>query len=76
MIATSIVFILLGIVAVSLRFWLRRDRKVALGADDWLIAVALVCNFAGALLIIGQPLTYNLGLSDILDRKLHRHNHR
>ena len=55
--ATSIVFIVLGIVAVSLRFFVRRDRKVALGADDWLIAVALVWKFAGALLLIGQPLT-------------------
>ena len=56
-IATSIIFIVLGVVAVSLRFLVRRDRKIALGIDDWLIAVALVWKFAGALLRIGQPLT-------------------
>jgi len=33
-IATSVIFLVLGIVAVSLRFLVRGDRKVALGADD------------------------------------------
>lgn len=47
-IATSVIFILLGIVAVSLRWFVRRDRKIGLGADDWLIVVALVWNLAGA----------------------------
>ena len=55
--ATSVIFIVLGIVAVSLRFFVRRDRKVALGADDWLILVALVWHSAGCFLQIGQPLT-------------------
>ena len=41
-IATSVIFIVLGVVAVSLRFLIRRNRKVTLGADDWLIVVALV----------------------------------
>lgn len=41
-IATSVIFIVLGIVAVALRFFVRRHRKTALGADDWLIVVALV----------------------------------
>ena len=56
-IATSVIFIVLGLVAVSLRWFFRRDRKVGLGADDWLIVVALVWNLAGAFLQIGQPLT-------------------
>ena len=56
-IATSVIFIVLGIVAVPMRFFVRRDRKVALGADDWLIVVALVWDSAGAFLRIGQPLT-------------------
>lgn len=47
-IATSVIFIVLGIVAVFLRWFVRRDRKVGLGADDWLIVVALVWNLAGA----------------------------
>ena len=47
-IATSVIFIVLGIVAVSLRWFVRRDRKVGLGADDRLIVVALVWNLAGA----------------------------
>ena len=51
-IATSVIFIVLGVVAVSLRFFVRRDRKVAVGADDWLIAVALVCKFAEAALVL------------------------
>ena len=41
-IATSVIFIVLGTVAVSLRFFVRRGRKVGLGTDDWLIAAALV----------------------------------
>lgn len=61
-IATSVIFIVLGIVAVSLRWFVRRDRKVGLGGDDWLIVVALVWNLAGAFLQIGQPLTWDSGL--------------
>ena len=49
-IATSVIFIILGIVAVSLRFFVRRDKKVALGADDWLIVIALILRFARAVL--------------------------
>ncbi len=56
-IVTSVVFIILGVVAVYLRFLVRRNRKNALGADDWLIVVALVWKFAGAFLHTGQPLT-------------------
>ena len=41
-IVTSVIFIVVGVVAVSLRFLIRRNKKVALGADDWLIVVALV----------------------------------
>lgn len=41
-IATSVIFIVLGLVAVSLRIFVRRDRKAAVGADDWLVIVALV----------------------------------
>ena len=48
-IATSAVFIVLGIVAVSLRLYVRRDRKIAIGADDWLIVVALVWKIEGAI---------------------------
>lgn len=73
-IATSVIFIVLGIVAVSLRGFVRQDRKVALGADDWLIVVALVWSLAGAFLQSGPPLTWDSGLSDTLDRKLHRHD--
>ena len=40
--ATSVIFIVLGIVAVLLRFFVRQNRKVPLGVDDWLIVVALV----------------------------------
>lgn len=41
-IATSVIFIVLGILTVGLRFKVRRDRKLSLGPDDWLILGGLV----------------------------------
>lgn len=43
-IATGVIFITLGILAVALRFNVRRDEKLALGPDDWLILLGLVCQ--------------------------------
>ena len=40
--ATSIILVVLGILAVSLRFKVRHDRKVAIGADDRFIVIGLV----------------------------------
>ena len=42
-IITSVIFIILGILAVALRFKVRSDQKLALGQDDWLILSGLVC---------------------------------
>lgn len=43
-IATGVIFITLGIFAVALRFKVRRDKKLALGPNDWLILLGLVCQ--------------------------------
>ena len=42
-IAISVMFVVLGILAVALRFKVRSDQKLALGPDDWLILSGLVC---------------------------------
>lgn len=42
-ITTSVIFIILSILAVALRFKVRSDQKLALGQDDWLILSGLVC---------------------------------
>ena len=41
-IATCVIFIILGILAVALRFKVRRDKKLESGPDDWLILSGLV----------------------------------
>lgn len=41
-IAIGILFPALGAAAVTARFYVRRNRKVALGVDDWLCLPALV----------------------------------
>ncbi len=43
-IAAGAIFPAVAIIVVGLRFWTRRIKKVALGADDWLIVPALVCK--------------------------------
>ena len=40
--AVGVVFIVLGIVAVAARFFVRRKKKNELGIDDWLCLPALV----------------------------------
>ena len=42
MIAVAILFSILAIVSVLLRFYMRRTQNVSLGADDWLILPAMV----------------------------------
>ena len=41
-IAIGILFPTLGAVAVTARFYVKRNRKVSLGVDDWLCLPALV----------------------------------
>ena len=43
-IVTGVLFIIIGILVVALRFKIRRDQKLALGPDDWLILLGLVCQ--------------------------------
>jgi hypothetical protein len=40
--AAAIVLPIVGIAAISLRYYVRYTRRVALGADDWLLIPALV----------------------------------
>ena len=56
LIATAIVFPLLGVVAVCLRFYVRmRLKPTFIGVDDWMIAFSclLVCA-SGANNIVGE----------------------
>ncbi|KAI9792921.1 MAG: hypothetical protein M1816_001243 [Peltula sp. TS41687] len=59
--AIGIIFPVLGLVAVALRFAVRSQRKVSFGVDDWLClpAVALVVG-AGIIMIIGSA-THTIG---------------
>ena len=41
-IVVSVLFPVLGIATVFLRFYTRRTQKIGLGVDDWLILPALV----------------------------------
>lgn len=41
-IAIGVLFPLLGTVAVTARFYVKRNRKISLGVDDWLCLPALV----------------------------------
>ena len=59
-IATSVIFIILGIVAVLLRIFGRQNRKVSLGVDDWLIVVAWVWNFEGVFRFLANVATSDL----------------
>ena len=43
-IVISILFPILGLIAVSLRFYTRTTAKIRLWVDDWLTIPALVCN--------------------------------
>jgi hypothetical protein len=45
-IVISIVFPMLGTIAVALRFYTRSKAKIRLWVDDWLTVPALVCNLA------------------------------
>ncbi|TEY52003.1 hypothetical protein BOTCAL_0261g00030 [Botryotinia calthae] len=51
-IAISVLFPILGLVAVSLRFYTRVNARVRLGVDDWLTipALAIECILAGLLI--------------------------
>ena len=63
LISTAIVFPVLGIIAVSLRMYVRlRLRHTYIGVDDWLvlIAVPLVCGHGIIQVIGGQPCGYLL----------------
>lgn len=42
-IATTVIFTLLAILAVILRFWARKLGEARFGWDDWLVAAALLC---------------------------------
>ena len=42
-IVTSVVFSFLATIAVALRFYVRRIKKVEAFLEDWLLFVALVC---------------------------------
>ena len=45
--AAAIALPLLGILAISLRFWVRKSNGLGLGADDWTILGALVSTKRG-----------------------------
>jgi hypothetical protein len=51
--AAAIVLPIVGIAAISLRYYVRYTRRVALGADDWLLIPALVSVKSGS--IYGTP---------------------
>lgn len=41
-VSASVVLPLLGLIAVTLRFWRRKARDMEVSVDDWLIFVAMV----------------------------------
>lgn len=54
-IAIGVLFPALGAAAVTARFYVRRNRKISLGVDDWLCLPALACVTGCAItLIIGS----------------------
>ncbi|KAL9095622.1 MAG: hypothetical protein Q9165_002054 [Trypethelium subeluteriae] len=60
-IAVGVIFPLLGLVAVTLRFLLRHKRKTGLSWDDWLCIPALVLVWAEGAVIITGSATHSFG---------------
>ena len=51
-IATGVVFTVLAVVAVGLRFASKRMTSAAVGVDDWLLLAALLIYFVAEVLVI------------------------
>lgn len=51
-IATGVVFTVLAVVAVGLRFASKRMTSAAVGVDDWLLLAALIIYFVAEVLVI------------------------
>lgn len=51
-VATGVVFTVLAVAAVGLRFVSKRMTSAALGVDDWLLLAALVIYFVAEVLVI------------------------
>ena len=51
-ISTGIVFTVLSVVAVGLRFISKRMTRAPLGIDDWLLLASLIVYFAAEILVI------------------------
>lgn len=51
-IATGVVFTVLAVVAVGLRFASKRMTSAAVGVDDWLLLAALLVYFVAEVLVI------------------------
>ena len=51
-IATGVVFTVLAVVAVGLRFASKRMTSAAVGIDDWLLLAALLIYFVAEVLVI------------------------
>lgn len=43
-VVVSFIFTFLATIAVGLRFWVRRIKRVGVLVEDWLIVAALVCS--------------------------------